>query len=172
MDATAGVIANGVAPSNVLGSGDLITVNFTGVETPPTQHEERIKEDGTITLSLIGSVQAKGKTTGQLQADIRNLYVPKYYAASLNVTVKWQERYFFVGGEVKSASRYPWTEGMTLVKAIQTAGGFLEYAKTSKVRVTRVSGKTIVIDYDKAIVDSTYDVPIYPGDTINVPKRW
>ena len=61
---------------------------------------------------------------------------------------------------------------MTLVKAIQTAGGFLEYAKTSKVRVTRVSGKTIVIDYDKAIVDSTYDVPIYPGDTINVPKRW
>lgn len=158
---------------NKLNPGELILVTFSGVEIPPTQHEERIKDDGTITLSLIGSVQAKGKTPGQLQKDIRDLYVPKYYKDSLNVTVKWQERFFFVGGQVKNSGRHPWTEGMTLVKAIQTAGGFNEdWAKTTKVRVTRLNGKTFIVNHDKAIINSIYDVPIYPGDTINVPKRW
>ena len=160
-------------PSDKLGVGDLVLVTFSGVEQPPAQHEERVKDDGTITLSLIESVQAKGKTPGQLQKDIRDLYVPKYYKPSLNVTVKWQERFFYVGGQVKSSGRLPWTEAMTLVKAIQTAGGFNEdYAKTTKVRVTRLNGKTFIVNCDKATVNSEFDVPIYPGDTINVPKRW
>ncbi len=152
--------------------GELVLVNFSGVEMPPTQHEERIKADGTVTLSLIGSVPAVGKTPGQLQHEIRERYLV-FYKPSLNVTVKWQERFFYVGGQVKSSGRLPWTEGMTLVKAIQTAGGFNEdYAKTTKVRVTRLNGKTFIVNCDKATVNSEFDVPIYPGDTINVPKRW
>ena len=145
---------------------------FSGVETPIPQHEERIKEDGTITLSLIGSVKAEGKTPGQLQKDIRDLYVPKYYSQSLNVTVKSQDRFFYVGGEVKANNRYPWVEGMTIVKAIQNAGGFTDYAKSSKVRVTRADGKTFTVNYDKAIVNPELDVPIYPDDSINVPRKW
>ena len=117
-------------------------------------------------------MQAKGKTPGQLQKEIRDLYL-KYYKESLNVTVRWQERFFFVGGQVKAGGRLLWSEGMTLVKAIQTAGGFVEeWAKTTKVRVTRLNGKTFIVNYDKAVVDTKFDVPIYPGDTINVPKRW
>jgi protein involved in polysaccharide export with SLBB domain len=72
---------------------------------------------------------------------------------------------------VKSPSRYPWTEGMTVVKAIQTAGYFTDYAKTSKVRVTRLNGKSIIMNYDKALENPERDVPVYPGDTINVPRR-
>lgn len=162
-----------VTTNETLNIGDLVLVNFSGVEQPPTQHEERIKADGTITLSLIGSVQAAGQTPGQLQQEIRRLYIEKYYKPSLNVTVKWQDRFFFVGGQVKSSGRLPWTEGMTLVKAIQTAGGFNEdWAKTTKVRVTRLNGKTFIVNYDKAIANHELDVPIYPGDSINVPKRW
>lgn len=158
--------------TETLNVGDLISIAFSGVEAPPAAHEERIKQDGTITLSLIGSVEAKGKTPGQLQKKIRDLYL-KYYKDSLNVTVKWQERFFFVGGQVKSGGRLLWSEGMTLVKAIQTAGGFIEeWAKTTKVRVTRLDGKTFIVNYDKATIDQKFDVPIYPGDTINVPKRW
>jgi polysaccharide export outer membrane protein len=157
--------------SSVLDVGDLVIVTFSGVEQPPPQHEERIKDDGTITLPLIGSVVAKGKTTGELQQEIRGKYVPKYFTESLNVTVKSTDRYFFVGGEVKGASRYPWSDGMTLVKAIQTAGGFTDFAKRSKVRVTRLNGKTLIVNYDKALEKPELDVPIYPGDTITVPRK-
>lgn len=151
--------------------GDLVIVNFSGVEQPPQAHEERVKDDGTITLPLVGSLVAKGKTAGELQKEILAKYVPSLYTASLNVTVKTQDRYFFVGGEVKGSSRFPWTDGMTLVKAIQTAGGFTDFAKRSKVRLTRLTGKTLIINYDRALEKPEFDVPVYPGDTINVPRK-
>src|SRR5438445_12428368 len=56
--------------------GELVTVKFSGLDTALPDHEERIKEDGTITLAQIGSVKAEGKTPGQLQKDIRALFVP------------------------------------------------------------------------------------------------
>jgi polysaccharide export outer membrane protein len=154
-----------------LNPGDLVIVTFAGIDVVPFPHEERIKEDGTITLSLIGSVEAAGRTPGQLQKEIRDHYVPKYYPESLNVTVKSQERFFFVGGEVKAPNRYLWAEGMTVVKAIQTAGYFTDFAKTKKVRVTRQDGRTFTVNYDKALENPDLDVPLFPGDTINVPRR-
>ena len=160
------------APSIVFKVGDLVIVTFSGLGgTPIPPHEERIKEDGTVTLSLIGSVKAVGKTPGQLQKDIRDLYVPAYFGPSLNITVKAQERYFYVGGEVKANGRYPWVEGMTAVKAIQNAGGLTDYANHKKVRITRQSGKQLTVNYDKALENPALDIPVYPDDSINVPKK-
>ena len=66
--------------------GDTVTVVFTGLPNDDLlPHEEPIKEDGTITLDSIGPVKAAGKTAGELQNDIHDLYVPKYYT-HLNVT--------------------------------------------------------------------------------------
>lgn len=149
---------------------DLVLVTFSGVEQVPPQHEERIKEDGTITLTQVGPVQAVGKTPGQLQREIRDLYVPKYYAPSFNVVVRGQDRFFYVGGEVKINNRYPWVEGLTVVKAVQNAGGFTEWANPKKVRVTR-GGKTFTVNYNKALVDPDLDVSVDPDDSINVPRR-
>ena len=162
--------SSSTVPAYVFKVGDLVIVGFAGVEPAIPQHEERIKEDGTITLSLVGSIKADGKTPGQLQKDIRESYVPKFYTESLNITVRAQERYFYVGGEVKANSKYPWVEGMTVVKAIQNAGGLTDYAKASKVRVTRQQ-RTFTINYTKALEDPSLDVPVYPDDTINVPRR-
>jgi protein involved in polysaccharide export with SLBB domain len=60
---------------------------------------------------------------------------------------------------------------MTLVKAIQNAGYFTDYAKRSKVRITRQDGKTFTVNFDRANEDPRYDEPIYPGDSITVPKK-
>lgn len=151
--------------------GEMVSVKFSGVDTAIPEHEERIKEDGTITLAQIGSVKAEGKTPGELQRDIRALYVPKYYADSFTVTVRSQDRFFYVGGEVRMNNRYPWVEGMTVVKAIQNAGGLTEWAKASKVRVTGQDGKTFLVNFNKALVKPELDIPVEPNDTINVPRR-
>src|SRR4051812_18017308 len=47
--------------------GELILIEFSGVEVPPARHEERIKTDGHITLPSIGPIEAAGKTRGELE---------------------------------------------------------------------------------------------------------
>jgi polysaccharide export outer membrane protein len=169
--ALSGTGAASLASSDRFNVGDLVVVSFSGLTDPPAPHEERIKEDGTITLMLIGQVTAKGKTPGELQKEIRQTYVDKrFFTETLTITVKVQERFFFVGGQVRSPNRYIYAEGMTVLKAIQSAGDFNEFAKRTKVQVTRLDGRTIIVNCKKALDNPKYDIPIYPGDRINVPR--
>ena len=151
--------------------GDLVIVTLSGnpqVERDP--HVEHIREDGNITLSLIGDIQAVGKSAGQLQKEIHDRYVPGAYSY-VTVTVRGEARMFWVDGEVKGPGPKEYVEGMTIVRAISTAGGFTDYAKRWKVRLTRSDGHSEIINVDKAIMDPQKDVPVYPGDKINVPRR-
>lgn len=151
--------------------GDTVRVTFSTSgdrQVPP--HEEQIKQDGSITLFLIGSIQAAGKTTGELQSELQQAY-SKYYV-SMTVTVQAPERYYSVGGEVKNPKRDVYVGGTTVIKAIQSAGDFTDFANRKKVRLTRASGKTYIINCDKALMDPRLDLPVYPGDSIHVPRRF
>src|SRR5688572_7487666 len=66
------------AHSEVLRVGELVVVKFSGISDPPPTHEERIKEDGTITLPIIGAVTATNKSPGDLQKVLTESY-RKYY---------------------------------------------------------------------------------------------
>jgi polysaccharide export outer membrane protein len=150
--------------------GDMVTINFSGTTDQIPAHTERIKEDGTIALDYIGPVQAVGKTAGQLQRDIRNLYVPKYYR-DLTVTVVSQSQFYSIGGEVRSPGPKEYLGQTDIVKAIQAAGDFTEFANKKKVLLTRANGHQEKINVPKAIDDPRSDVPVYPGDKIYVPRR-
>lgn len=148
---------------------DLVTVVFSGPEFPPPLHEERIKADGTITLPLVGPVRAVGKTAGELQKEIHDKYVPKYYVR-LTVVVQPKEQAYYVGGEVRSSGGRAYDPKITLTKAIQSAGDFTDYANKKKIRLTR-GGKTTVHNWNKITKDPTLDPLILPGDRIDVPRR-
>jgi protein involved in polysaccharide export with SLBB domain len=60
---------------------------------------------------------------------------------------------------------------MTVVGAIDTAGGFTDFAKRSRIQVTRASGKKMTVDYYKALKNPDKDIEIFPGDMIFVPKK-
>ena len=156
---------------DVLRLDDLVTLVYSGVPMPPEKHEERIKDDGNITLYLIGAVKAVGKTAGELQKEIRDLYVPKYYK-HLNVVVLTENRFFYVDGCVKIPSRLPHLGELTVLKAIAAAGGFTDFANKRKVQVVRANGQTVTLDCLKALKDSKRDLPIYPGDKVTVPQRY
>lgn len=152
-----------------LRKGDTVVVTFS--MNPPPSHEERIKEDGTIVLPQIGVVVAEGKTAGQLQKEIQDAYVPKYYR-NLTVTVKPPERQFYVLGEVKLPNRYLYTQGMTVLRAIATAGGFTDFANRTEVQVTTRDGEQFIVNCKKAQKDPSWDLAVHPDDHINVPKRF
>jgi len=165
-----GGLANITQSGNRFAIGDLVTVKFSGTIDPIPTHEERITEDGTINLPLIGAVKAVGKTSGELQKDIQDLYVPDYYKR-LTVIVSGEQRVYSVGGQVRSPGRQSYIGATTVTKAIQSAGDFTDFAAKRRVVLTRADGKTITIDCIKAAKDPSLDLPVYPGDKIHVDIR-
>lgn len=161
-----------IAPSQVahFQVGDTVIVTLSGLPEPIEPHEEPIKEDGTITMPYIGPVQALGKTSGQLQREIHDLYVPKYYN-QLTVTVKSsQDRVYYVGGEVKQPGRQLYVGATTVTKAIQSVGDFTDFASHT-VYLIRANGQRLKVNCDKALKDPSLDLSVYPGDQIQVPRR-
>jgi protein involved in polysaccharide export with SLBB domain len=151
---------------------DALSIVFTGVPMPPDKFDGRIKEDGTIRLPLIGDVMAKGKTTGELEKEIRQLYLKaNYYKDNLNVTVNAESRAFIVLGEVNNRSRQIHTGKITVLGAIAAAGGFTDFANKKNVLIIRVDGKKEHVNCVKALKNPELDVEIYPGDRIIVPRR-
>ena len=170
--------AGGTAPANAVSAdpgsvrmqrGDLITVTFSDTPTPIVEHKERIRDDGKMTLIYNVSVQAAGRTAGELQEAIRAALVPKYFKY-LTVIVKAEDRFYFVGGEVKIPNRQLYLGDMTVLRAIDTAGGFTDFANRKRIELRR-SGKTFKIDWYKAMKNSNLDLPVYPNDQIIVFKR-
>jgi len=150
--------------------GDTITVSLTGLPEQIEPHQEPIKEDGTITMPDIGHVQAAGKTAGEVQNEIYNLYVPKIYR-HVTVTVNTGDRVYYVMGEVKQPGRQLYTGQMTVTKAISTCGDFTDFANHKKVWLIRANGQRIKVNCDKAIQDASQDPQVYPNDQIQVPRR-
>jgi len=150
--------------------GDQVTVTLIGPDPALPLHDERIKEDGTITMDLIGSVKAAGKTAGELQKEIHDLYVPKYYTR-LTVVVKSLDLSYSVGGEVKQEGPKVYIGETTLTKAIQAAGGFTDFANRKKITLTR-AGKTAIHNWYKIQDNPSLDPLIIPGDRIQVPRKF
>lgn len=153
-----------------LALGDPIRVVFSGLTEPPPTHEEQIKEDGTINLPNIGVIKAEGKTTVELQKEIYEKYVPNYYKR-LTVTVSTDRRVYYVQGQVRSSGRQEYLGPTSVLKAIATAGDFTDFANRKRVVLTRADGTRITVDCIKAAKDSTYDLPVFPGDKIEVLMR-
>ena len=152
--------------------GDVVIVTFSGTTEQILPHEERIKEDGNITLDYVGAVKAVGKTDGELQTEIHDLYVPKFYKR-LTVVVKYgSELSYSVLGEVRSPGPKPYLPNTTVTKAIGAASGFTEFASKTDVVLTRANGTQIKINYKKAIKDPKFDPQVFPGDAINVRRSW
>jgi protein involved in polysaccharide export with SLBB domain len=149
--------------------GETVSIIFSGIPDPIEPHEETIKEDGNINLSLIGLVKAVGKTAGELQNEIHDLYVPKYYVR-LTVVVKPGDLIYYVRGEVKQPGREIYIGETTVTKAITSASDFTDFA-SHNVKLIRANGEVIKVDVDKALEDPELDPKVYPGDQVVVPRR-
>ena len=151
--------------------GDTVTVALDGPPEPLPIHSEQIKEDGTITMPDIGKVQAKGKTAGELQNQIHDLYVPKFYSR-LTVTVTTGERVYYVTGEVNSKGSQLYRSEITVSKAITAAGGFTDFANHKNVMLIRANHQRVKVNVDKVLNGKAPDPEVYPGDQIVVSRRY
>jgi len=170
--ATQGTATNVDLTGTILHVNEAIVVSFSDSPTPIQPIEDTIKQDGSITLIYNQKFQAAGKTVGALQEEIRERYVPTYFKY-LTASIKTGDRFFTVAGEVRMPNRQAYVTTMTVLRAIATAGGFTDFAAKTRVELTRAGGKKpIIVDCKKARTHPELDLEVYPGDIINVPKRW
>jgi polysaccharide export outer membrane protein len=171
--ATVSVATNGTgSEAELLRVGDSLTITFSDTPVTIPVFEEKIRDDGTITLTLNQTFKADGKSQGDLAKEIRARYVPNYYKY-MTVSVKQDinTRWYYVDGEVKAPNRQIYTSRITVLKAIASVGGFTDFAKKTKVQVTRVDGRTQEVNCTKALKNPSLDLEVYPGDKIHVPRR-
>jgi polysaccharide export outer membrane protein len=155
--------------TEVLRPGEKVIIKFSGPDRPPATHEERVKEDGSITLQEIGTVTAANKSPGDLQKELTELY-RKYYR-NLVVTVVLEERVYTVGGQVRTPGPKAYLGKTTVISAIQAAGDFTEFANRKKVSLTRPGQRPVRVNVVEALKDPSKDPTVFPGDRIDVPRR-
>lgn len=152
--------------------GDTITIDFSDMPVIYPSRDERIKEDGTITLLEGKSFVAAGKTRGQLEKEIHDFYVPRFYVKmTVSISQKTQTQFYYVRGEVRRPDRQIYISRITVLKAIASANDFTDFARKSRVVLTRANGQKVVINCKKALKNPNLDLEVLPGDDIFVPRR-
>lgn len=164
---------SGTAPSDSIRVGDKITVTLSGVPTEEGYvHEFQIPDSGEISLpNLTRSFHAAGLQAGELAAQITQAYKAEKIYSNPNIAVIPEERFVNVGGDVRTPSRVPYTRDLTLLSAINSCGGFTEYADKHHVRIVR--GSQVIISDSAAAArgaPGATDPVVYPGDQITVPR--
>jgi polysaccharide export outer membrane protein len=124
-----------------------------------------VDKAGFISMPLIGSVEARDRTTDEIEHAVA-AKLRAGYLRDPDVSVE-VDRYrpFFAMGEVNSAGQYPYVAGMTVQSGIAIAGGYTPRADRHLIDVTRSMNGVI----ESARLKPTD--PLMPGDTINVRER-
>lgn len=165
----------------VLQPQDLLRVQIFQEDDINRLGEVRVSQDFTVSLPLIGTVNLKGKTKGQAQDIIRELYDRDYLVdPQVNVFVlEYVPRNVVVSGAVgaQGVVPFPREQGLNLLEAISRAGGFTRLADKKHVKLKRTypDGKppeTFDINAeDLSKGDTAQTWPLQPNDVITVPER-
>ena len=132
-----------------------------------------VDANGSVNLPYINKVKADGLTPAQLSGSIEGTYRANHIYTNPTITIVMQPtaRFVNIGGAVRTPSRVPFTEDMTLLTAINAAGGFNDFADQKRVKLLRGSdAKTF--DIRTFRVDPSKDVKLRPGDRIEVPQSF
>ena len=146
-----------------LAAGDRIRVTVYGHDDLSGAFQ--LDGNGNITLPLIQNVPAGGQTPRELEHAITDRLQPQYLRNPLVSVEVVTLRPFYILGEVSAPGSYPYSPGITVVKAAALAGGFTYRANTKKVRITR-DGEPEPLE--RASLQSE----VKPGDVIEVPERF
>jgi polysaccharide export outer membrane protein len=155
-----------------LGAGDKLRIEV--YKDPQASLDSvQIRPDGKITMTLIGDIEASGKTPVELRETITQAL--KEYMNNPVVTVIVIEATAataYVVGEVYRPGAVPLQGNMTVLQALAVAGGLKDFANEKNIRILRKAPagvQTIPFNYKNAIKGAGPTLFLRPGDTIVVP---
>jgi polysaccharide export outer membrane protein len=158
-------------PAYLIGPSDLLEISVWGEQS--LSRQVTVRNDGFISLPLVGDVAVSGKTTLQVKEDLetrlqRFIKDPRCAV----IVIEPRSKRYYIQGQVTRPGQYTLDQELTLTQVISIAGGFTQWADEGSIVVLRGEGdaKTrLVVDFTRIIKGKDKDIPINPGDTIIVP---
>jgi protein involved in polysaccharide export with SLBB domain len=120
----------------ILASGDVVKLTFSSA--PELNQAQKIRTDGKLSLPLVGEVDAGGKTVGQLQAELIQLYKSQLKTPEVTVSLESSLTTVTVSGAVAKPGKLAFERPTTVLQAIMEAGGPNAYGTLKRVRLMRV----------------------------------
>ncbi|MEL7108104.1 MAG: polysaccharide biosynthesis/export family protein [Pseudomonadota bacterium] len=146
-----------------LGTGDQIRISVFG--QPDLSGQFEVDGTGSIALPLIGTIRAQGMSTSELEKSIYDRLIDGYVRDPQVSAEVINYRPFYILGEVSRPGEYPYTNNLTVLNAVASAGGFTYRANKKIVYI-----KTVESDREVSIqLDS--NTTVQPGDTIRIGER-
>ena len=169
--------------------GDTVSFQITEDEVWDFQNAPKalvVQDSGELEVPYIGRVMAVGKTSKQLEEEIKASLEKDYYkqatvVISMQVASPVLGR-VYVWGQVRNQGALDVlvNENLTAGQAIMRAGGFADFANQRKVKVIRggtdaagAAAQPVVLDMEQILNEgkTEKDIVLQPGDLIIVPSR-
>ncbi|RYF50890.1 MAG: sugar ABC transporter substrate-binding protein [Cytophagaceae bacterium] len=155
----------------LLGVNDEVEVTIFGSGQNQTVRT-RIKEDGTIILPFIGTINARDRTARQLADDVSvKLKVGGYFTKpTVNVDVtQYISNSITVFGQVGTPGLYPLDRAQTVAMVLARAGG--SRGEAADYVIVRRRGDVVEhrVAFDVLTGEWSTETPLVPGDTLYVP---
>ena len=156
----------------ILASGDVVKLTFSAA--PELNQSQKVRVDGKLSLPLVGEVDAAGKTVGQLQGELIQLYKPQLKTPEVTVSLEASLTTVVVSGAVNKPGKIAFERPTTVFQAIMEAGGPSEFGTLKHVRLIRtvngVQKSQVMNVHDTLIGQGTKPFYVRDGDVIYVPQ--
>lgn len=184
--ATAGL---GLAQSSYqIRPGD--TLQLEVLEDPSLNRPLLVLPDGSVSVPLVGSVRASGRSVDEVRAAVADSLAPNFAAAPtvyLSVGQLAERRQgvaadaptisVYVMGEFGTPGKLEVAPGSTLLQVLAEGGGLTNFAATKRIqlrRTDRATGqdKAYLYNYHAVMAGGTApSIRLQDGDVIIVPQR-
>ncbi len=152
-----------IADGYKLGNADRLRITVFG--EPTLSGEFVVDGTGQISLPLIGEIHATGKTVREVQREYEGKLKDGYLNSPRVSAEVIDFRPYYILGEVGRPGEYPYQDGLTVLNAVATAGGF-SYRANKKTVFVRGANAT-----EEVAVPLTSSTQVTPGDTIRIGER-
>ena len=162
-----------------IAAGDVVNINVLPAEE--FSKEVTVQPDGNIEIPLLGSIKAQGLRADELQKILTAKF--SKYVANPTITItlrKLSASRVAIIGQMNGTGFFEYHEGMRLLELVALAGGPMDNAKMSKVRIFRSvkgPGDRLSQEIVKADLQSVFNgkmdsnIQLLSGDVVFVPRK-
>jgi polysaccharide export outer membrane protein len=162
------------SPSMELREGMTVRISFPGAST--LDNTVPIRQDGKISLPMVGEVKAAGLTPQELEKELLRVYGPQLVVKEVTVTVQTSNFEVYVTGAVLRPGKLSSERVETPLEAVIEAGIDHTKANLKKVVVLRdENGKTerFTLNLDAELKGKQSEpFTLKPNDKIYVPEKF